>query len=555
MARRRRNDATIDTFEATIPQPVAAPIQALTGLEAEELRELLSESYRRRIEGLKLYEPMPKAVRFHECRKRDRIIVGSNRSGKTTSAAVEFARAVTGQDPYNKYPKTNGKAFVFGLTGKHLGDPIYEKLFRAGAYHIIKDQVTGLWRAYHGVNDAHRISERKPAPPLIPRRFVRSISWDKKRENIPRFITFTTGWEVHFFSALAEIPKGQAIDLWWIDEEPGRDRLVAEMHARVVDRGGRGIWSVTPEVASMELFELHDRAGDADVEEVHLHIQDNPHIPQENKEAFFRSLTDQEREVKWEGRFLFSAFLVYPEFSKVVHAWPNSHGWQVPSDWALFTSTDPGRQVCAVTFYAVPPPSLGRFILAYDELYIEKCDADIMGRQVGARGRGRVFEAALIDSKASRITEMGSGLNIEDQYRKALVKYGFQMRHGVAYTWGSTDIQAGINSVHDLLRVNSAGRPGFYVIAERCPNLVREMERYRYTQDSSSKMPTDIPVKKYDHTCDTLRYIAAYGPTWKKPKQPKRRDSLAYEAFMRDKAAESRSSGGFSVSLGMGESK
>jgi len=555
MARKRKTESSppppVSVFTPVIPEPVSLPREVVSGHDAEQLRMLIMESNRRKCEALKLYEALDNSKPFHQNRKRMRLLIGSNQAGKTIAACAEFARVVTGQDPFNKYPKTDGKAFVFGLTGKHLGDPIYEKCFRAGAFKVIRDSSTGLWRAYHGVFDAHRAHEAKPAPPLIPRRFIRSISWDKKKERIPSMITFTTGWEAYFFSSLAAMPQGQSIDYWWIDEEPGREHLISELRPRCVARGGKGVWSATPQVASTQLFDLHDRAPDADTEEFHLHIKDNPHIAQEEKDALFRGLTPEEREVRWEGRFLFSSFLVYPEFSKVVHAWPNSQGWQVPADWTCYFSVDPGTQVCAIIFMAVPPPHVGRFTVIYDELYIERCDADKFGKMVGAKSTGKVYEFATIDSKASRVHDMGSGLQVEDQYRAALIKYGVQMRNGVGFKWGSTDEPAGRNSVHDYLRVTGSGKPGMYVVIERCPNLVREIERYRFMMDPQTRMPTDRPVKKMDHLVDSLRYLCHAKPYWRKNKPFQKKDSLAYQAFIRDKNRKRRD-GAPSVSLGMG---
>ena len=54
----------------------------------------------------------------------------ANRAGKTLSAAIEFARAVTGQDPHNKYPKTAGRAMIVCKNEKQCGEVIFKKLFK-----------------------------------------------------------------------------------------------------------------------------------------------------------------------------------------------------------------------------------------------------------------------------------------------------------------------------------------------------------------------------------------------------------------------------------------
>lgn len=540
MARRRRRDTPPPDPLAeltNIPPPVEQPQANLSQNDVWRMQNLLAESNRRQFESLKIFTPLPKMEAFHACRKSIRLALGGNRSSKTTTAAVEFARAVTGQDPHDKYPKHDGLWFVFGLDGRHLGNVVYKKVFRAGAFDMIRDAVTGRWRAFNPNLDVGREHLKKPAPPLIPRRFIKSISWEEKKANIPKIITLTNGWEIHFYSSQAELPQGQAIDGAWIDEEVKREDLVAELRARCIDRRGKIIWSATPQSGSNQLFDLHERSGDLDTETFHAHILDNPYIHEAAKEEFFRGLTEEERRVRWDGQFLLSGFVVYPEFSKVVHAWPETTGWQVPIDWARYMSVDPGRQTCAVTFLAVPPPWIGKFVLAYDELYIEKCDADIFGKQVGAKSKGRVYEAALIDGHMGRVSDMGSGRNIEVQYQQALVKYGVQMRNGVGFTWGCDDLQAGLGAVRDWLRIGSVGKPFLFVNMMACPNLVNEFTRYRYAPDPRTKMPTDQPIKKNDHLMDTLRYLAMYGPVWRKPKSHKQKESPAFEAMVRKRRA------------------
>lgn len=444
------------------------------------------------------------------------------------------------------------------MDGRHLGNVVYKKCFRAGAFDMVKDPLSGRWRAFHPVQDADLVHLKKPAPPLIPRRFIKSISWDEKKAHIPKIITMTNGWEIHFFSSLAELPQGQAIDGWWIDEEVKRENIIEELRARCIDRRGKGFWSATPQQGSNQLFDLHERSGDVDTETFHVHILDNPYVPEDEKEAFYRGLTEEQRRVRWDGQFLLSGFMVYPEFSKVIHAWPEQSGWQVPKDWAHYMSVDPGRQVCAVTFLAVPPPWLGRWVLIHDELYIEKCDADLFGKMVARKSiGGRVYEAALIDGHMGRVSDMGSGRNIEVQYQQALVKYDVQFRHGAGFTWGCDDVQAGLSAVREWLRIGAVGKPYLFVNLMACPNLVSEFARYRFNQDPKTKLPTDQPIKRNDHLMDTVRYFAMYNPQWRKPKSVEKKASPAFEAYLRKKkrASQKQSAGGLDrpgISLGMG---
>jgi hypothetical protein len=458
---------------------------------------------------------------------------------------------VTGQDPYDKWPKTNGIFFVFGLDGKHLGLTIYTKLFQPGAFRIIRDEVTGSWRAYRRWTDEHRFKESIPAPPLIPPRFIKEIAWEEKKTKTPKMVTLTTGWVIHFFSSLARDPQGQSIDGWWIDEEVENEKLVSELIARCTDgdRTGKGFWSAAPQIGSRQLLELHEmwEDGSPQVDEFVFLMKDNPHISEESKQRFFDTLSEEERRVRWYGEYAYSQLIVYPEFSEKVHGLDESEagrrkmeklglgpGCHVPYDWTVYASIDPGRQVCAVEFWAVPPPARGHFYVMYDELYLKQCDAAQFGKAFATKCKDRVFEALIIDHQAGRISDTGSGLNVEEQYRKALVDNKVETRNkGCYFVWGSNDPKAGILAFRELLRVKPNGEPTFYAYLPRCNNFAQEIRRYRYKKigKGPGALITDEPEKKNDHLADCSRYLAAFGPVYVKPPSPLARKSPAVRAL------------------------
>jgi hypothetical protein len=522
-----------------IPPPVVA--EPLSFADTARFMRVAAELVNRQCEALKLYEPLPIIDRFHACDKDERLLRGSNRAGKTLGAAVEMARAVTGQDPYGKYPKTGGKAFLIGLDEQHLGDVMYAKLFRAQAFKMIRDEETGLWRTFHQAADGHRAAQAKWAPPLIPQRYIKEISWKDKKRFVPGVIRLTTGWEMYFFSSKGAPPQGSDIDLCWPDEEIENEAWYPEMAARLVDRKGKFYWSATPQIASQQLYDLHVRfeAGDPNIGEFIALLEDNPHIGQTEKDKLYSKYTsDEERRVRIKGEFALSGFKVYPEYSKAIHGldWDGP----IPADWTRYMVVDPGRQVCAVLFGAVPPPghALGDVIVLYDELYIKQCDAAKFGVLVKEKSEGVAYEAFLIDSHASRITEMGSGLNVEVQYSQALHKSGVKCRRtGCGFTWGADDPKAGQLAVHAWLRIREDGTTKLRVLRGRLPQFEWEVERYHFRR--INKLVSDEAEKKHDHLMDDLRYLAMYMPSWVKPPRVKAPDGYAVKA-MKAKAQKRR---------------
>jgi hypothetical protein len=468
-----------------------------------------------------------------------------------------MARAFVGKDPFEKYPARAGMYFVFGIDAKHIGSVIYKKLFRAGAFKMVRDPKSMLWRSFNPVTDVALIKEAKPAPPLIPPRFIDWVVWDQKRAGIPATVVLKNGTEIHFFSINAEMPRGQDIDGAWIDEEAVKSGIVAEIMARLVDRGGRLLWSATPQSGGDQLFDLMEAAGNEDVDLFHAHILDNPHIAEEEKDIFYRNLSEDERRVRWHGEPMLSGFTVYPEFSRVVHSFPEGRSWQVPDDWARYISVDPGRQVCAILFLAVPPPWVGQFVVIHDELYLEKCDAEMFGKELGLKSKhGVTYEAAFIDGNQCRVSDMGGGRSIEDQYREAMFKHGVRVRTG-GFTWGADDLAPGIEKVRTWLRVGSNGTPYCRIIIENCPWLCREMLKYRYAKDPKTGMPSPAGkvVKKNDHLVDNFRYFAMADPRWVRPLARIKKDKFSsYENFLaRKKAKAGRGGGGGGViRFGMG---
>src|SRR3990167_9675551 len=91
------------------------PAEAIVSIsEQNELRELAAIKAARIKEALRLYEPQPYQDELHSSRIRTVLMRKGNQVGGTLALAVEIARAVTGQDPYNKYPKRDGVAAVLG---------------------------------------------------------------------------------------------------------------------------------------------------------------------------------------------------------------------------------------------------------------------------------------------------------------------------------------------------------------------------------------------------------------------------------------------------------
>lgn len=556
----RRIQTMLETEENREPWKDIDPTQ-LTNYDLKLLHKLLTEKARRSIEGLRLYQAMPTQEAFHFCRLPERLLRGSNRSGKTLSGAIELARAVTGQDPHGKYPKRDGRAYVVGYDGKHISKVMWPKLAKSGALKIIRDEVTGRWRTFDPSIDAARVKLVKQCPPLIPPRYIKEISWESKKEGLPRHVKLVTGWEIDFFSSMGKPQKGSDIDVCWFDEEIEDADWYPEMAARLVDRSGRFFWTATPQAGTEELYRLHERAEEQrflpfkTTEEFVILLDDNKYITQEQKRQFAEKMSEEERLVRIQGEFAFSSFRVFPEFDKGLHC---RDYFDIPKSWTRYLSVDPGRQVCAVLFLAVPRPDEGDFVFCYDELYIQGCDAETFGEKMAHKCAGQIFEAFLIDHQGGRVVEMGSGASVESQYSDALRKRKLaSIVTGAGFAWGAPDPKAGVEAVRQWLKPRHAEQardrmPKLQIFPDKCPNLIEEIKHYRYKR--VSRIITDDPESRGRvHQMANLRYLAMYNPKWVRPRTGKGALGGAILAF-RDKMQKKKETvGSKSVNLGPGD--
>jgi hypothetical protein len=475
------------------------------------------------------------------------------------------ARTVRGLNP--RAPKEHGRFLLCGKDLNHCGEVMWRKLVRPGAFKIIRGP-DGAWRAFrpHDPWDAAHAARAKPAPPLLPTNLIKGVAWEDKKSGIPRKVLLHNGWELLFFSSVGEPRQGIDVDAAWFDEEIDHPSWYTETSARIIDRKGFFYWTATPQAGTQHLYDLHCRAHeleaagveDPPVREFHLTLLENPHLGEKEKRDFAAKLSADEYRIRVLGDFALLGTRVYAEFAP-----RGPHGcdaFPIPSDWTRYIAVDPGRQVCAVLFAAVPPPGsphAGRVFL-YDELYIRQATAARFAEELRRKLGDQVVHKAIIDMRAGRITEIGSGVTHEEQYRRALAQAGvFRPGHLTGFTWstasGGDDVRAGIEAVRAGLHLDAEGRSKWVVFRDSCPMLLWEAERYSYKKLPSG-IVTDEPIKANDHLIDCWRYLAMARLPYRRPAVKPRAKGYttdALEAKRRRERARGRDPGwGDSIRLG-----
>jgi len=539
------------------PVPVVAQNKIISSLKSRRMRMALQELARRGMESLSIYASgwmLLQSRLFHQCLSTERIAVGSNRSSKTHSMASELVWLATGTHPWDKYfPKENARIHCVGFDEKHIRDPMWSKIGRPGAFKIIRDEHTGIWRPVFRdfpYDEAYR-EKWRDASPMLPARMIDDIGWYEKKTDCPRLVKLKNGTEITFHSSKGAPQQGTALDFWWVDEEMENENWVPELQRGCVSTKGRGVYSATPLAASSHLHEMHKRANsideDHDVSEFVFLIRDNIFMSEQEKITFQSQLSNEDQvQVRIHGKWLLARLAVYPEFTRENHV---CDPFEIPSDWSRYMVVDPGVQVCAVLFIAVPPPpnmadneeqrklytKRHGEVHIYDELYIRRCSSDIFGSETASRMgdlRRGAFTAFLIDGRMGRQKEMG-GKTVQNTYMEALRDNGvYSASTGSDFIWGNDDIRAREEALRRWLAPRiSIGKPTL-LIHSKCRYLIWEFDQQFYLKDKDGK-PTDKRKDRNNHAVTAAEYVADYGPQWVVPRKPPKQESLVMQAWKR----------------------
>lgn len=517
--------------------------QNVTEYQKTHIRQLHAEKAKRDSEALRLYEPLPFQDSFHACQAKEALIQAGNQVGKSLCAFVEDARAATGQDPYNKYPKENGTMVCLGMDEGHIGRTIHKYLFRPGAFKVIKDDATNKWRSWKPwlKSDWAKRKKAKPAPALIPERFIKQFAWKKRAQHVFEICELHNGWTIYAMGSKGDPSQGFQADLVHIDEDLERSEWYDEMVARLSMRNGKLRWSALPHSKNDALVNLSERAEDEQNDKnpstvvFRATIFDNPFMPEQVKQENikrWKAKGDDEFRKRALGELVTDSVLMYPNFSKDVH---NAIKFEDPRtpvqkylsenngipgrDWTRYMVVDPGHSVCAVTYYAVPPPSMGDHVVVYDELYIKNCTAAKFGAMVAQKNAKWNFEAFIIDAHGGRIREIGSGVLPRTQYKRELERHNIKSKQtGHGFLSGSDDVPGREMKLRSWIAINEKGRTKLYVVANRCPNLLKEFNRFK--KKFANGYVTDQGNRRGNcHAIETLEYAAAHGLKYVKPRQ------------------------------------
>lgn len=411
----------------------------------------------------------PKQVAFHMSNANGRQFLGGNRSGKTVAGINETIMWLLGKHPFLELPEPP----IFGR--------IVTVDFKNGAHGIIIPQ----------------LRQWLPASALI------NGSWEDSFNNNLMMLTLANGSQVEIRSYEQELEKfaGVPRHFTYFDEEPPQD-IFKECKARLTDYNGRWWMAMTPvEGMTWTYDEIYEKRHTPLIDVIEVDQNDNPHISEQGRKNLQEGYDDVETAIRARGRYVAVSGLCLPHYDPDIHIIPSVIP---PPNFTHYRSLDHGfNNPTAVYWHAVDPKD--GTVITYREHYksewtIEQHAAFLREDEAELRKIGIIPFLSVADP-AIRQRSAVTGLSTQIEYAQ----------HGINWALGNNEVKAGIDKMNNYLRLRK------WFITEDCPNLQREIRKYRWSQYATGKLRDknnrkEEPMKKDDHGLDSTRYMFSFMP-------------------------------------------
>lgn len=440
--------------------------KGLTG--AELISELLNKAAKQ--PNLHSYVPHAKQEAFHRSEKFNTLYLGGNRAGKTVAGIIEDIWRLTKTHPFKK---------------THTG------------------QIRGRYVATDFPNGVEKI-----ALPVwkqwLPTSYLINGSWEDSWSASKRTLTLKDGSFIEFMSNDQELDSfaGTSRHFVHFDEEPDK-AVFNENKMRLIDTEGVCYITMTPVEGMTWVYEdlWENRDTDPDLLVVQVDMDDNPYLTEAGKAVALSGLSHEEKLARKQGKFVAQTGLIFRDFDPEQHVIPPV-SLPVPPTAIIYESMDHGyNNPTAWHWHAVfPNGKIVTFAEHYKrELVVDEHAVIVKEKRRELKVMGRIHLTVGDPAIAQRSAVTGN--SIQTQYRL----------QNIFIALGKNDVAGGINKMNAYLK------SGMWVITEDCPNLIKEIRRYRWKTWESKRVAVrnnvrDEPHKKDDHAVDGCRYFMSFMP-------------------------------------------
>lgn len=535
-----------------------------------------------KLDALELFRPTAYQEQVVLCPASEILVQGGTRSGKSVIVTAMISaylrnKPIIFADGSRHDMREIGwlnRAVVVWLVGlqlNHIGQTLHRLLCRAGAFDMVRDKKTGLWRAWQPGrvegDENIPLEKRFPAPPFIPAHEIVEETWENKKEFKFTSLQLKDGSMCYGFASTGDVKRGDPVNRIWIDEEIANSEHYAEWQSRLSDRKAKILWSSWPDMKTPALQALYRRCCDQRDEVLRgvrkaancinfiFRGSDSPFIDDEEKAKRSEGWTEAQRRARDFGEFITDTIVAYPEFNRHFHCvdyGPNSPmndkvteamrrlNWNVPSDWCVDLILDPGTARPALLWAAIPPKSFwdeGQpYYILFREMAVPRIDAAEMARRARYADPGRQYMRFIGDSKAGEQTPMGFSWAVFEQYSREFRKEGLRCQlTNDMFLRGETTWVVRSMKLRSLMRGRSScGRPQLRIVTHACPVLVKQLEETLKGVAKDDVMDKLAQGQQHD-MLDTAEYYAGFEPTFMTPPPSAPLTDPGFEQFNRDK--------------------
>lgn len=364
----------------------------------------------------------------------------------------------------------------------------------------------------------------------IPVSFLIDGDFDKSWNAKSLILTLENGTTIDFLTYGMGLEKmgGVPRHMIFFDEEPPQ-AIFTESLMRLIDFKGRWVIAATPVQGIGWTFDLLWEPGRSNPDSpaspgtFTLSAAKNPYLKTsaEYFDVYAVGMDEEEREMRFEGKFVARSGLIFPGFHPDVHCVELERyfpGGRIPNTWRIYSSTDHGlNNPTAWLWHAVSPEG---DIVTFAEHYKRNMlieEHAVVVKQLEAE-LGIVTDLRTGDP-AMRQRNAVTGTNILQEYAKHGLYIGVE---GVPH-----EVEIGLDIMHSYFKPRDTGsfwghgRPK-WVISYVCINFIKELKKLRYASYDSQKAAYDknkqeIVHKKDDHAFDSARYFATLMPNLAPP--------------------------------------
>lgn len=296
--------------------------------------------------------------------------------------------------------------------------------------------------------------------------------------------------------------QGANVPYIWLDEEPPKE-IYQECLMRTIDSSGKIVVTMTPVVGRQYIFDKTQRV-EPHIAIFYLDTLKNEYLSQDEVNKIRSAFSEDELEMRLQGKFIQRSGLVYKEFDRNLHV---IDPFPIPEEWYVVSGVDYGYNNPTAVLWLVVDPDGNYYIV--DEHYMREMLIEDHARIIKEKdAKYKNIGPRWIDpSTAARQGITGTSIQLE------------LTQKGVYTIPANNDVYAGIQLVKQALsQIAGDGKPRLRIF-RTCINLINEFENYVWTEVTDSitdDSRREKPKKVNDHAMDALRYILINKPVFRR---------------------------------------